>query len=417
MKFKMLLTIPSASMRKVLRNLALITVMVFMWLSLTVKSGWAGEVLLTWGCTDIDIMYPNGLGNPAVCEGFNLCVNSNLDTVISTVICLEDAFCPNVSITNDVIVDSTSTSLRCRGTGVNLHNGKVVHTTYSTLGCERGDTKFELKIGSFENCFFGGVEIPPLPPDVCFLSGYYYFSDSCHESLPTDQSICELNSWFWNPLNDMCQSDPPPPCNSIPEVCDEGGWSFEWCACVPYYSPILIDVAGNGFDLTNSSDGINFNLNNIGGNERIAWTVAGTDDAWLALDRNGNGVIDNGTELFGNFTPQPNPPAGVEKNGFAALAEYDNPANGGNNDGMLNQTDAIFTSLRLWGDTNHNGISETSELHTLTSLGIAMLETEYKTSKKTDEYGNQFKYRAKVKDINGAQLGRWAWDVFLVAAP
>jgi len=101
-------------------------------------------------------------------------------------------------------------------------------------------------------------------------------------------------------------------------------------------------------------------------------------------------------------------------NSFLALAKYDRPADGGNGDGLITSADAIFSSLRLWLDVNHNGISEPNELHPLGTLGISVLELNYKESKRTDEESNHFRYRAKVKNAQDQQLGRWAWDVFLL---
>lgn len=118
--------------------------------------------------------------------------------------------------------------------------------------------------------------------------------------------------------------------------------------------------------------------------------------------------------MFGDISPQPEPTAGTERNGFLALAEYDKANNGGNRDGVIDKHDAIFNSLRLWADINHNGISEPLELRPLSDAGVKSFELEYKVSKRVDDHGNRFRFRAKVKDINGSKVDRWAWDVFLV---
>lgn len=217
--------------------------------------------------------------------------------------------------------------------------------------------------------------------------------------------------------NDVVRVMSTPSCGSW-MYCDQPGWYWSvWlCQCVGP-SPILVDVLGDGFGMTDADGGVEFDLNGDGVKEALSWTAAATDDAWLALDRNGNGTIDNGQELFGNFTAQPRPPAGEEANGFLALAEFDEGAKGGNGDGLIDSHDSIFGILRLWQDTNHNGLSEADELYTLGDLGLKSVELDYKESGRRDEHGNWFRYRAKVRDTDDAQLGRWAWDVYLVGRP
>jgi hypothetical protein len=256
-------------------------------------------------------------------------------------------------------------------------------------------------------------------------SGQVYDAIQAECRQPTSPEECDEAGFFWNSFTNTCGLGGGGPIEICPDPVEvfTCGDILPETDC-PYtiegygscQSPVLIDVAGDGFALSDVPSGVSFDLN---GNpdlvrEQVSWTRPDSDDAWLALDRNRNGIIDSGRELFGNLMVQP---ASATGNGFIALAQYDKPALKGNGDGVIDSRDRIFALLRLWQDRNHNGISEASELHGLPELGLTALDLEYKESKRTDEYGNEFRYRAKVSNAHGAQVGRWAWDVFLKISP
>lgn len=178
-------------------------------------------------------------------------------------------------------------------------------------------------------------------------------------------------------------------------------------------SPVIIDTAGDGFDLTSAEDGVLFDLDVDGIKERTAWTAAGSDDAFLVLNRDGDDLI-NGLELFGNHTG----PDTAERNGFDALAIFDRPVLGGNADGRIDADDEVFHQLRLWHDLNHDGVSDPEELSPLSEFRIVAISLDYKESRRRDRHGNEFRYRAEVYRADGPASGRWAYDVFLrVRAP
>jgi len=190
-------------------------------------------------------------------------------------------------------------------------------------------------------------------------------------------------------------------------------FDYNTCKCVYEQSnpsPIIIDTDGSGFHLTSAANGILFDFYGNGRPIQIAWTAEGSTNGWLALDRNGDGKIDSGLDLFGNITAQP-PSSGP--NGFLALAVFDLPENGGNGDGVIDIDDAVWPKLLVWIDTNHDGVSEPEELHHLDDIGVHSISLAYVKTPFKDEYGNQFRYKGKLDPDRGDDVGRIIYDVFL----
>ena len=252
-------------------------------------------------------------------------------------------------------------------------------------------------------------------PDPCDVDEDGYTSSSCEGGNDCNDFDPYINPGATEICTDSvdndCDGDTDMQARQIACANQQWVWLPDECLCSSA-TPIVLDMMGNGCRFTDAPRGVNFDINSDGRKERLSWTAADADESFLALDRNGNGLIDDGTELFGNFTNQPSTP---DPNGFVALAEFDKSGNGGNEDGMISPSDTIFSSLLLWKDSNHDGASEPAEIRSLGSNSITAIELKYRTTNKPDKYGNVFRYRAKVHDLLGPSAGRWVWDVVLLA--
>lgn len=235
---------------------------------------------------------------------------------------------------------------------------------------------------------------------------------TCSNGSPT----CTNGSWACPCGGNECSLPP------SQYVCNQGEYGTPTCGPSGWYcnggaSPIIIDTTGKGFRLTSALEGVTFDVSGTGYPVHMAWTAPGSGNAFLALDRNGNGRIDNGKELFGNSTQQP---ASDHPNGYLALAEFDKPENGGNGDGIIDHRDSIFSSLLLWIDANHDGISQPSELFTLPELGVYSISLQYRDDRHFfDQYDNWFHYQAALNpdpQDGESDDGRLTYDVFFVTA-
>lgn len=166
-------------------------------------------------------------------------------------------------------------------------------------------------------------------------------------------------------------------------------------------SPIVLDLNNNGIETKKIGEGAYFDHDGNGLRESTAWISGG--DGFLVRDLNGNGKIDDGSELFGNYTILKN--GERAGNGFEALAELDE-----NGDGIIDKNDSAYSSLRVWQDENGNGFTEKGELKTLEELGISSIDTGYTSSNKTDANGNKHQQEGSITFEDGSKAN--ATDVW-----
>jgi len=161
---------------------------------------------------------------------------------------------------------------------------------------------------------------------------------------------------------------------------------------IPRIDPLAIDLNGDGVRTISIDSGVLFDFNDDQMRTGTGWLDA--NDGFLVYDRNGNGVIDNGGELFGVDTRKTD--GSLAKDGFDALRDLDS-----NGDGIFNVKDTKFGNVRIWQDKNSDGISQTDELKTLDELGITAINLDSQETN-IDSNGNRIAATGTVEFADGA---------------
>ncbi|MDD2369606.1 MAG: calcium-binding protein, partial [Sulfuricurvum sp.] len=192
------------------------------------------------------------------------------------------------------------------------------------------------------------------------LVGDFINSDKGKEWLPTKESLHDILRKFREGL-----------LHKISDPVNDLWHAFKnWVA--PRRDPLVLDLDGDGIETlgVNATTHVVFDYDGDGVKTGTGWIKG--DDGFVVLDRNGNGTIDNGGELFGDQTLVN---AVKATDGFAALSAEDT-----NHNGKFDAGDTNFTNVRIWQDTNSDGISQAGELHTLSELGITSINLTSTTS-------------------------------------
>jgi hypothetical protein len=210
--------------------------------------------------------------------------------------------------------------------------------------------------------------------------------------------ICDIVECIDDNQNDVCDDR---------EVRDKDPNEDSCPGGPPCSSPLIVNLQRGPWNLSGPREPVDFDIDADGSPNRITWTSRGAALAFLAVDRNGDGQINDGAELFGNWTRLA---SGMRApNGFEALREFDT-----NGDRLVSRDDARWSDILLWVDTNHDGISQPAELQSIAESEIDALETIYHWTGRQDRHGNLFGYEGL------ARLGtsrRPYYDVYFKTVP
>ena len=341
---------------------------------------------------------------------------------------------------NLIIVMLTSIAAYAQGSNVLYNNGAFMPTTnpscygaYSnfsqsatfkwTLWCyDSNNNQKAITSGSITGTGTGGCPsvsplacpdpngnaAPTLVPTSQLQSGTYYM----WMNIGSNSSIPVMAPFFYT-CGPATGSTSPIPASTAQQpticMCDPSGPS---CKST---SPVVIDVTGEGFFLTDVAHGVSFRRGPESAPQQFSWTDPAHHNAWLVKPNADGSVTSMSMNMFGNLSPQPK---SSTPNGYLALAYWASQEGCGDLTGKkldAKSCPAVWSALRLWHDANQDGIAQSGELQSLDDAGITGISLNYHDNRYIDQFGNQFFYRAQIWDVDGNDGNNRCYDVFLMA--
>jgi hypothetical protein len=230
------------------------------------------------------------------------------------------------------------------------------------------------------------------------------------DSEPIASDDASLETGCESGLSRSCEQTVDPAASGVQVCLESEDGRTRWTKCEPYYesvgsTPLVLAFARERVQFVASERAFDFDARGV--SAATDWPTAATP--WLALDRNGNGRIDDGSELFGSGTQLS---GGRAPNGFVALAELDDDG-----DGRITPRDAIWSRLLVWSDRDASRTSEAGELAPLTAHGVEWIEVDYVDVPRCDARRNCERERARFgfRSPDGASRTGVVVDVHLGA--
>ena len=313
--------------------------------------------------------------------------------ILAVLLCVRTLHAGTISAGIDLIIRDS-----------NLHPRATASVTYTTIFGNAGHEQIAVSaLISNTDASYGTQAITPwtfsiegseaATPPTCYQASL---------NAAADDSSITVNS------NQICYQGPPPP---DPPPPGGGGCDGRFLNPADDCSPIVINFESGDYRLTGRNSPVLFDMRGNGHPQLMGWTAAGADEAFLWLDRNHNGKVTSGAELFGNFTPLKNGRMAI--NGFEALAEFD-----ADHDGIIDDRDPIWSRLMLWRDLNHNALSEPSEISPLDASDVTAIDLDDHWTGRHDQWGNAFRYKSliSIRNRSGHAVRKQpVYDIFFVS--